>query len=771
MKDLTVPIRQPRRFRSIRSRIMVLVALTLLGMVLMLSYRGYLLVSQMREQTVGERMRLEAGLIASMIASHIETVAREATVYFNDPEWRATLQAVNERRGSVSPDQLQDSFAELDRKWADPAASEGSLAGYLEGPLNEHMKLYARGKENVAEVFLSDRYGGLVASSAKTSDFYQADESWWQEAFAGGKGRQLVRDLTFDASSGFWGIEIATPLKNEEGGVLGIVKHILKSDALFAVLENFRFGKTGHAVLVNGAGNILFHQELEPLTARFYKEEAFQELVRDPTGWTVLFEPHSHKEDMLVAYAHVPSPLLEASDIRWYVFVDQSRREVLAPLHRILIVLAITSALFLLLFLWAAYWLSGRIVKPIRELERIVTGIRQGNWDERIDIRSGDEVQVLAESFNYTLEHLRAKQSELMKARDEIESLSRGLEQKVEERTQELDDARRATMNIMDDLVSANENLKKYTQELQKSQQELETQSWGLGKANEGIKELYKELEQKTQELERMNKTKSDFVSIVAHEIRNPLGVLRETISLILDGLVGPVTDEQRYYFEMIKRTGERLIRITNDLLDIAKIEAGKMELRFEPVDVVLLVHQCVEHINILARAKNLLVTEDLPPEGLKVVADYDKLFQVLVNLSNNAVKFTQQGTIKFVVKDLGPEVMFMVEDTGPGISKTDIPKVFGKFEQFGGPIPRGQEKGTGLGLAITKSIVEAHQGRIWVESEPGKGSRFVFTVPKTQKVKKKLGEILLEDGSVTQENLEKALEKQKEASGGDAVV
>lgn len=288
---------------------------------------------------------------------------------------------------------------------------------------------------------------------------------------------------------------------------------------------------------------------------------------------------------------------------------------------------------------------------------------------------------------------------------------------------------------------------------------ELELQSWGLQKANDGIKALYQELEQKNVDLEKLNRLKDDFVSIVAHELRNPLGVVREAASLILDGLVGPVEEEQKKYLEIIKRTGDRLIRITTDLLDLAKIEAGKIVVNFERIDLLSVARQACEGIALRTNKKGLTVSQVLPEGKLEISADFDKLTQVMSNLLSNAFKFTEKGGITVEVKDLGEEVRCAVEDTGPGISKENLSRLFSKFEQFGKPTTTA-EKGSGLGLVISKSIIEAHGGRIWAESEPGKGSSFIFTLPKQHR-QKKLGEILVEEKALTPEQLANALRKQ----------
>ena len=267
------------------------------------------------------------------------------------------------------------------------------------------------------------------------------------------------------------------------------------------------------------------------------------------------------------------------------------------------------------------------------------------------------------------------------------------------------------------------------------TKEDLETQSWGLQKANDGIKALYQELEEKNVDLAKLNRLKDDFVSVVAHELRNPLGMVREAAALILDGLMGPVVENQRKYLEMIKRTGDRLIHITTDLLDLAKIEAGKIVVNVESMDFLSLVRQSLEGVVLRVHQKGITLLEDFPSGRLDILGDFDKLSQVISNLLSNACKFTERGSITVEVRDLGENVQCAVRDTGSGISAENLPRLFSKFEQFG-KTGKFSEKGSGLGLVISKSIVEAHGGRIWAESEFGKGSSFIFTLPKDRRRK-----------------------------------
>jgi len=745
---------------GIRQKLIVWLSAMIFFVFVVFSVFGYLLVLQMREQTVGEGLQTNAKLIAISISRLISHEIQGLRVYFRDPVIKERLEEMNKKYEALSFQDRENFFGDMDRKWADPPAA--GLETYLDKPLTKRLKIYADTEERMAEVFVTDRYGGLVASSGKTTDFFQADEVWWNDAFHEGKGRETVRDAAWDDSSGVLSINLAMPVKDGKDSVIGIAKQVLNIRALFKPLQDYHIGKTGHAVLINATGDILFHQGIEPFTEKFYNEKKLQELFLSGKKWVVLFKPHSHKEEMFVAFAKVESPFLEANGVHWYVFVDQSKKEIFAPLWRITLILEIIGVVFFLIFLWLGYVLSGRLVRPLRDLSRAADEIRKGNWDYPIDVRSGDEIQELAESFRYMVGHLRQRQTEILKTKEEIEVLSQGLEKKVEERTRELTESQLATINILEDLTEANEKLKKYTEDLSRTTAKAEMQSFGLRKANSGMKALYRELETKNLELEKLDQLKNDFVSIVAHELRNPLGIVREAAALILDGLAGPVSEEQKKYIEMIKQTGDRLVHITTDLLDLAKIEAGKIVVNYERIDLLPLIKQSCEGIALRANKKGLTVSEDFPHGKLEIMGDFDKLSQVMVNLLSNALNFTKTGGISVEVKDLGEEVRCAVKDTGPGISQENISKLFNKFVQFGKETGDG-EKGSGLGLVIAKSIIEAHGGRMGAESELGKGSTFFFVLPKKQKKKQKLGEILLEEKTLTPEQLDQALRKQRE--------
>jgi len=266
---------------------------------------------------------------------------------------------------------------------------------------------------------------------------------------------------------------------------------------------------------------------------------------------------------------------------------------------------------------------------------------------------------------------------------------------------------------------------------LKKCQEELEAQAWGINKTNDAIKLLYKELAEKNKKLQELDQLKSDFVSTVSHELRTPLTTMKEFASIIADEIPGKLNDEQKEYVGIIKGNIDRLARLINDLLDISKIEAGKLELRKKFVNIVNLAEDVVLILKPKADEKDISLKTSFQGALPEVYIDPDKIIQVFTNLIGNAIKFTpRNGEIVVELIDKSEEVECRVTDTGVGISPENLEKVFKRFQQFNREAGAGA-KGTGLGLAITKELVNTHNGEIWVESQPGKGTKFAFTLPK----------------------------------------
>jgi len=227
-----------------------------------------------------------------------------------------------------------------------------------------------------------------------------------------------------------------------------------------------------------------------------------------------------------------------------------------------------------------------------------------------------------------------------------------------------------------------------------------------------------------------MDKMKSDFFSLMAHELRTPLASIKEGTSLLMHHMGAHFEEKQKEVLTIIAEESNRLTDLVNALLDLSKMEAGMLALDCKKSNMGKLIHQAASGIRPLAMTKNVTIDVKAPGDLPDVRVDGERMLQALRNLIGNAVKFTPGGgAITIAVRVVEAQVTVSVADTGPGIAREDLTRIFDKFKQ-GAMTEHNKIKGTGLGLAIVKHIINAHGGKIWVESEMGRGSVFTFSLP-----------------------------------------
>jgi signal transduction histidine kinase len=267
-----------------------------------------------------------------------------------------------------------------------------------------------------------------------------------------------------------------------------------------------------------------------------------------------------------------------------------------------------------------------------------------------------------------------------------------------------------------------------------------------LGKLNEWL--IFLRDISKEKEIEKM---KSEFISTTSHELRTPLAAIKESIMLVLDGTAGKIDPQQERFLEIAKRNIDRLTHLISDLLDISKIESGRMKLNKTKVNIEELIKKTIEIMDAQIVDNKLTISHQVDKDLPLVECDSEKIKQVLTNLIVNSIKFTpaggsirvsarinyykesdagnidiREGNDKYLQSNA---IEISVADTGRGIDKKDLPRLFSSFDQLDSSLTR-QASGTGLGLHICKELVEIHGGRIWVSSELDKGSTFSFTLP-----------------------------------------
>jgi two-component system sensor histidine kinase GlrK len=230
--------------------------------------------------------------------------------------------------------------------------------------------------------------------------------------------------------------------------------------------------------------------------------------------------------------------------------------------------------------------------------------------------------------------------------------------------------------------------------------------------------------------LKMVDKMKSDFFSSMSHELRTPLTSIKEGINLLREGVGGTIPERQKRLLAILSEESKRLIDLVNSLLDLSKMEAGMMTYTFEPGTVTPLIERATTEMIPLIEARKITLTTKVDQKLPVIKIDREKILQVLRNLVGNAVKFTPEGgQVRVVARLVNRGVEVSVSDTGPGIKKENLTTIFEKFHQA--PFKHSNPiKGTGLGLAIVKHVITAHGGRVWAESEPGRGSSLIFVLP-----------------------------------------
>jgi len=246
---------------------------------------------------------------------------------------------------------------------------------------------------------------------------------------------------------------------------------------------------------------------------------------------------------------------------------------------------------------------------------------------------------------------------------------------------------------------------------------------------SEELKKLNEELKKKNKELEEINRLKSQFISNVSHELRTPLNGVLGYAELLRDGIYGTVNDEQQKALQNIIASGNHLLDLINEILDFSRLQNGRMKFYKEVCSIYNIIDAVEATVKPMLQNLPIELNIQLSPDLPDVYVDSQKIYQVFINIVGNAMKFTQKGEIEIRGRLEGSEILFSVRDTGIGIAKEDIPLIFEEFRQLDGSNTR-RYGGTGIGLSLAKQLLESHNGRIWVESDVGKGSTFYFTLP-----------------------------------------
>lgn len=665
-----------------------------------------------------------------------------------------------------------------------------------------------------------DRTGRVVAATAEPGELYFGDQPWWGPMMEASQGKHYISDIEYKDSfknipPGYT-LSIAVPIYDPgQPKPIGAILMIQSVKAFFDLVTGVKIANTDHTMLAGSDGNLLFcpiflvkNHTLQP--------DLIKEITRGLPGWGMTqVDVHYSGSKSINGFA--PFTMKNAihgsfGGNRWYIFTSQDPKETYAPIRTLLGWVAGSGALGIGFLAFFSFYATGRLVKPIKELQKGAEEIALGNLHQTLNIQTGDEIEALASAFNEMA--LKIKES------------YDHLEQKVAQRTRDLEGRNKelSSLYIIASILNKSLNLKElldealsatlkifeteagvihvldpdgtslvpvasrgFSAEIQdvafrkKDEQTLLSQviQKGMSLSFSSGEDLFQEtpfpyfitipirskgnvsgaislLDRSTtpflhqdlqllaaignqigvaienarlyEETKKVDQLKTDFVSKVSHEFRTPLTSIKGFIEILLS--YDDISEEKRKEFlHIINQESDRLIRLINDVLDISKIEAGKVEWKIEPLHLSDLILSVVQAVQSLADSKKLRLRVEIAPDLPMVIGDQDQLTQVFNNLLSNAIKFTKRGEITVFARPYGAgEVVAGVQDTGMGLPPSERTKIFTKFYQISRP-EKGVPKGTGLGLAICREIIQHLGGTIWCDSVPGEGSTFSFTL------------------------------------------
>lgn len=631
-------------------------------------------------------------------------------------------------------------------------------------------------------------------------------------------------------------VTIAVPLKATHRDVVGVLSAETNLKFLWEIIGAIRFGAAGYAYLVDSQGNLIAHKDPSLVLRRtdLTHLHEVQEFIRNPSGR----DPTPTNDALGIDGKPVLSTYAPLRGLGWAVILEEPLDLALADVRMVWQFALLLMGIGLLVGAIVIIWIANRITQPIQELHGGVKIIRSGNLNHQVEIKTGDEIQSLADEFNSMAKDLKTSRSTL--------------EEKVQQRTQELSALYDVTTTVnqslelepvlqevikkitgifsfdatrillfdpaMDNLhlrasyenrpelwgqvsvtkrgqgitgrvadsgeamifedthddprylqLSQSKAIEKvglhflavfpikaktscvgtllcagqFPRRLSTNEIQLLTSMAGqIGVAVEnanlfaGMSDKSAALEKLNLELQEASRIKSEFMAAMSHELRTPLNVIMGNVELMRDRFFGEITEGQKKSLMQITHHSGVLLKLINNVLTLTKMEAGKMPLEATPIDIHEVMTNVKGYAEQLSRNGHVEVLWNVEPNLPTITTDALKLEEIFQNLIGNAYKFTAKGKIEIRVRAIRDKkrVEFVVADTGIGIERKDLEKIFEEFHQLK-EAHTGHFDGFGLGLNIVKKYLDLMQGDIRVDSEPGIGTTFTFTLPYSPRV------------------------------------
>ncbi len=642
-----------------------------ISIALLVAIVGYISIDASQKALQTSIGQASASLAAQMLDHIDRSVYRRIETcqeYSRDLITRQIVSKSNSKFDKL--DNIQTYINQQDHKWTSVPKQEITpfmqelINNELSEELRERIEFYEEKYDYkvIGEIFITNKYGTNVAQSGKTSDYYQADEKWWQNAEKDGL---YIGALEYDESADIYSTAICVRVEDEDGKFAGVIKAVLNINETIKIIQK----KEDEAIefkLLNKDGKLIYateeHKFLEPVSA-----ELLSHFYNHEEGLSSYFVSAGDKPgegNELFAHAHSKG-YKDYKSLEWILVAEQETERIFAPIAKLRNRILTASALITTLAIIIGLLIYRSISSPIYELAAAAAKIGEGKLKTHIEVRSSDEMAHLAHAFNKMTEDLQKTTTSIEELNDEI------TERK---------------------------------------------------KAEEAMERLNEDLKTTVAELTVANRNLVDFAHIAAHDLKEPLRIITLLADCLLEDYVDKLEEQGKAQIESLSARARKMGLLINGILQYSKLGPvinGEKSVNLNEV--------VAEAICNIAPPKNIEITKenDFPT----VVYDETQMIQVFQNLIGNSIKYMDkpQGKIKITcVREKG-FWKFSVADNGCGIEKQYYNKIFQIFQTLA---RRDDVKGTGIGLSLVRKIVEMYNGKIWIQSTPGQGSTFFFTLP-----------------------------------------
>ncbi len=626
---------------------------------------------------------------------------------------------------------IYDYIYEKNMEWI--TTPENETTSFMENILNNNISKRLKGNigfyENkynyslFGELFITNKYGVNIGQTIRTSDYYQADEEWWQNSRQDGL---YIGNVDFDDSSNIYSIDISIRIEDENGDFIGIFKAVWNIEEINRLLgysrlvqENDEF-ESMNCFLLDSNGRLIYS------TKEFVFLEDRSNILNfliDHSGkedsYLIISDSEYGEGDKLIAYSRSET-IMDLDGLDWTLIMEYDANDIFGSIYNLWNMIILSSILVAVISLLFGYFISRSISKPIIKLRNIAKDIGTGNLDVNIDVHSNDEVGELASTF-------RTMKNDLKRSRNELQDYSQNLEKKVNERTIELEKSRDILKNNIEKLEKNKLAMSHITRDLNVKNKELQDTHKMLETINEGLEQ---KVDERTDEIKRLLKQKDEFIGQLGHDLKNPLGPLINLLPL----LEKKETDaKSKQMLEVLNRNANHMKNLVVNTIELGRLNSPNVKLNIEETNLLNELNKIIERNGPLFEGNNIEIENNIDND-IVIKTDKLKLTELFDNLITNSVKYSPDGgTITIDTKYDKDFITVSIKDTGIGITEEQLGQIFDEF--YKADLSRHDFDSSGLGLPICKRIVEKHGGKIWAESEgEGKGTTVFFTLPAPSK-------------------------------------